>query len=134
MLSKCAFICALSLTAVSAQAAEPLSASEFEAYVEGKTLYFGTGGTPYGVEKYLGNRRVRWSFLDGNCKDGVWFEEAGGEICFVYENSPEIHCWSFFKESGGLRAVFENDPSSTTLYEVSDSDDPMNCLGPEVGV
>ncbi len=125
---------ALTFMATASFSADPMTAAEFEAYVEGKTLYFGTEGTvPYGVEKYLGDRRVLWSFLDGECKDGVWYEEAEGEICFVYEGSPEIHCWSFFEEAGGLRAVFENEPDSTILYEVSDSDDALMCRGPEVG-
>ena len=46
-------------------AAEPMNGAQFEAYVEGKTLYFGQNGQAYGVEEYLEDRRVRWSFLDG---------------------------------------------------------------------
>lgn len=114
-------------------AAEPMSGAQFEAYVTGKTLYFGQNGEAYGVEEYLEDRRVRWSFLDGKCKDGVWYEDRG-MICFVYEDNPTPQCWSFFKESNGLRAIFENDPNATTLYEAQQNDEPMMCLGPEVGV
>ncbi|MEC3862263.1 hypothetical protein VK792_13295 [Mesobacterium sp. TK19101] len=121
------------LTALSAQAAEPLSASEFESYVTGKTLYFGQDGQAYGVEEYLDNRRVRWSFLDGKCKDGFWYEDAG-LICFIYEDTPTPQCWSFYRESGGLRAIFANDPTATILYEARQNDEPMMCLGPDVGV
>ncbi|SRR6056297_1379725 len=121
------------LTALPALAAEPMSASDFESYVTGKTLYFGLNGEAYGVEKYLPDRQVRWSFLDGECKEGFWYEEAG-QICFVYEDSPDPQCWSFFKEGDGLRAVFENDPSSTVLYEAQQNDEPMLCYGPDVGV
>lgn len=110
-----------------------MSAAEFESYVQGKTLYFGYDGEAYGVERYLGNRRVQWSFLDGQCKDGFWYEEAD-QICFVYEDTPDPQCWTFYQEPGGLRAIFENDPDATTLYEAQQDDDPMLCLGPEVGV
>ena len=119
--------------AMPAQAAEPMSAADFESYVAGKTLYFGQAGQPYGVEEYFDNRRVRWSFLDGECKDGVWYEE-GDQICFVYDDNPEPQCWSFFEQPGGLVAQFENEPSSTTLYEAGEADEPMMCLGPEIGV
>ncbi len=114
-------------------AAEPMTGPEFEAYVTGKTLYFGQNGEAYGVEEYLEDQRVRWSFLDGNCKDGVWYEDQG-MICFVYEDNPTPQCWSFFREANGLRAIFENDPNATTLYEAQQNDEPMLCLGPEVGV
>lgn len=121
------------LVAGPAIAAEPMSAERFEQYVEGKTLYYGSNGQAYGVEEYLSDRRVRWSFLDGECVDGIWYEEAGN-ICFVYENNPVPQCWSFFLDSGGLRARFENEPRLTDLYEVEQSDEPMVCLGPDVGV
>lgn len=125
----------LTLTATVAMANDtPMTAAEFADYVDGKTLFFGTGGAPYGVEKYLSNQRVQWSFLDGDCKDGRWYEQSQGQICFVYDGSPDTHCWQFFKEGSGLRAVFENDPESVILYEVTDADDKMMCLGPDVGV
>lgn len=114
-------------------AAEPMSGAEFERYVQGKTLYFGLADEAYGAEEYLGNRRVRWSFLDGQCKDGFWYEEDQ-MICFVYEDSGEPQCWTFYEDGSKLRAVFENNPSSTVLYEARKDDDPMMCLGPEVGV
>ena len=110
-----------------------MSGAEFEAYVTGKTLYFGQNGRSYGVEEYLPDRQVRWSFLDGKCKDGHWYDQAG-QICFVYEDSPKAQCWSFYREPTGLRAIYENDPSSTVLYEAQQDDKPMMCLGPDIGV
>lgn len=121
------------LSASGALAQDPMTGKEFEAYVTGKTLYFGEGGQDYGVEEYLENRRVRWSFLDGKCKDGSWYEDSG-LICFVYEDRETPQCWSFFKESNGLRAIFDGDPNLTTLYEARQDDKPMLCYGPEVGV
>lgn len=121
------------LAGQAALAQSPMSASEFESYTTGKTLYFGQNGSPYGVERYLPNRRVQWSFLDGDCKDGFWYEEDS-QICFVYEDGPAPQCWSFFRAPNGLRAIFENNPEATTLYEAEQDSKPMTCLGPEIGV
>ena len=119
--------------ATSSSAQDSMSGADFEAYVTGKTLYFGESGQDYGVEEYHENRRVRWSFLDGQCKDGFWYED-GDLICFVYEDRPEPQCWSFYISNNGLRAVFDGDPDQTTLYEARQNDKPMLCYGPEVGV
>ncbi|MEL7098797.1 MAG: hypothetical protein AAGM84_08220 [Pseudomonadota bacterium] len=114
-------------------AADPMSAAEFEAYTTGRTLYFGQNGEAYGAEIYHENRRVTWSFLDGECKDGYWYDD-GPLICFVYEDRPEPQCWTFELASGGLIARFENDPGATELYEALDRGDDLLCLGPKVGV
>ena len=116
-----------------AMAADLMSAREFDAYTKGKTFFYGSQGQPYGAEEYLANRRVRWTFLDGQCQEGVWYED-GGLICFVYENQPDPQCWSFEQSAAGLIAQFENDPQQTELYEVQQSDEPLMCLGPDVGV
>ncbi|MGR3712328.1 MAG: hypothetical protein ACU0A6_04325 [Shimia sp.] len=110
-----------------------MTAAEFEAYVSGKTLFFATQGTRYGVEQYLPDRRVRWSFLDGQCKEGIWYEEAG-QICFIYEDTPAPQCWSFYKGRNGLSARFEDETNGTELYEIEATGEDMLCLGPEVGV
>jgi hypothetical protein len=110
-----------------------LSAEEFDAYTRGKTLFYGQNGQSYGAEVYLDNRRVRWSFLDGECKEGEWYEEAG-QICFVYEDNPDPQCWTFRQSPGGLTALFENAPGATELYEADDLGQEMICLGPEIGV
>lgn len=126
---------ALIVSALPALAAEPLSANAFEDYTDGKTLYFGLGGQSYGVEEYLPDRRVRWSFNDGECKEGYWYEADTGQICFVYEDAPESpQCWSFYQDGAKLRAVFQNDPAATVLYEAAQNDEPMLCYGPKVGV
>lgn len=117
--------------AVSAQ--DAMTAAEFEAYVAGKTLFYEADGQRYGVEEYLPDRRVRWSFMDGKCKDGLWYEEAGN-ICFVYEDNPVPQCWSFYESARGLSAKFESAPDGRVLYEIADSDEEMLCLGPDIGV
>ncbi|MEB8389149.1 hypothetical protein OO012_18120 [Rhodobacteraceae bacterium KMM 6894] len=115
------------------QAQTPMGAEEFDAYTQGKTFYYGSDGQAYGAEEYLNDRRVRWSFLDGNCQEGVWYEE-NGLICFIYDVTPEPQCWSFERGSRGLIARFENDPAQTQLYEVEKTAEPLLCLGPDVGV
>lgn len=117
-----------------ALAETPMTGAEFERYTTGKTLYFGQGGEPYGVERYEEDRQVTWSFLDGRCKQGEWYEAANGQICFVYEDDPGEHCWQFFEGSSGLVARFGDDPATVPLYEAQEQDDDMLCTGPEVGV
>ncbi|WP_299551667.1 hypothetical protein [uncultured Tateyamaria sp.] len=116
-----------------AAAADPMTAAEFESYVTGKTLYYGQSGQAYGAEIYHKNRRVTWSFLDGECREGRWYND-GPLICFVYEDRPDPQCWTFEQGPGGLVATFENDPASTELYEAQDVGEEMICLGPKIGV
>ena len=115
--------------------ATPMSAEAFDSYTLGRTLSYVFQGTPYGIEQYLPNRRVRWTFIGRECQDGSWYEEAGN-ICFVYDNAPDdAQCWRFFTEGDGLRAVFQGpDGPSTELYEAQQSEAPLVCMGPGVGV
>ncbi|MFU8776285.1 MAG: hypothetical protein ACNA7M_01265 [Roseovarius sp.] len=118
---------------VVAPALAQMSAEEFDAYTRGQTFYYGAGGVPYGGEEYLPDRRVRWSFLDGECQDGHWYEERG-LICFVYDNRPDPQCWSFERTDQGLIARFAGERNLSELYEVRRSEAPLMCLGPEIGV
>ena len=122
------------LIAAPALAQQLMSAQDFDTYSKGKTFYYGSSGQPYGVEEYFGNRRVRWSFLDGQCQDGHWYEDQGN-ICFVYENSPDPQCWRFFRSPDGMTAQFKGENGTTTeLYQMKDAPEAMQCPGPEVGV
>lgn len=117
----------LCFLAAPAFAEEPLSGKDFEKFTAGKTLLFGTKDeAPYGMETYLKGRRVIWSFLDGRCEPGYWYEEKGA-ICFSYEFEPEPQCWSFFEEDDGLLAIFMNEPYTIALYEVQDSPEGLVC-------
>ena len=131
--SAVAVLVALALQPSVAGAAEPMDAERFDSYTRGKTLFYGQNGAAYGAEVYLDNRRVRWSFLDGKCKDGTWYEK-NGQICFVYEDNPEPQCWAFHEEQGRLIARFQNRPGATELYEARDVGEEMICLGPDIGV
>lgn len=127
-------ILCVALTAGQAtQAGEPMDGAAFDAYTNGKTLFYGQNGQAYGAEIYLDDRQVKWSFLDGECKDGYWYENAG-QICFVYEGNPAPQCWAFSTEGGKLSAQFENMPGATELYEADDIGEEMICLAPNLGV
>lgn len=110
-----------------------VSPEEFERLVTGKTYSYGNGLSVYGAETYFDNRRVRWSFLDGDCTDGEWYV-SGEQICFVYEDIPGPQCWQFYMDGGRLTATYENDPNGTELYETQQQDEPLYCKGPNVGV
>lgn len=113
----------------------PMTAEAFDAYTRGRTLSYAFQGMPYGIEQYLPDHRVRWAFVDDQCRDGHWFERAGN-ICFVYDDAPtNEQCWRFYRTADGLRGVFQGpDGPGTELYEVHDSPVPLTCQGPDVGV
>ncbi|WP_296418482.1 hypothetical protein [Pseudooctadecabacter sp.] len=109
----------------------PLTGDAFEALVEGKTLSFSVGDVPYGTEYYAPGRRVIWSFIDGTCQSGEWYETAGDsgpQICFTYETSADPQCWQVFEVGGRLRADFMNAPGTTVLYEATEAE-PLVCGG-----
>lgn len=124
----------LTLAATPALAQTPLSAEAFDQFTQGKTLYYFRQGQAYGVEQYLPNRRVIWSFLDGQCQYGTWYQ-SGPQICFEYEENPNgPQCWQFFLEDGQLRAVFEDGSTGDTPYVADEAPEDMLCFGPEIGV
>lgn len=111
----------------------PMTGAEFEAYVTGKTLTYGQFGGVFGVEEYLSGRKVRWQFTADTCQYGRWYEKDG-LICFSYEYDPSEHCWTFWRDDDGLKALSVNDPPGSELSEVSQTAEGLNCPGPEVGV
>lgn len=111
-----------------------MSAEEFEAYVTGQTLTYSHQGRVYGIEEYLPGRRVRWSFVGDECRDGIWYPQ-GEEICFLYDDRPtDPQCWVFTRKDGRLSALFTGATDGRELYEAQRSTEPMICLGPDVGV
>lgn len=111
----------------------PVSPAEFESIVMGRTLSYSTRGVEYGAEEYFDGRRVRWSYLDGQCEEGQWYP-SGSQVCFVYDALPSPQCWQFYLRDGRLLARFENNPEATELYELDRRSEPLMCLGPKVGV
>lgn len=114
--------------------AAPLSPEEFDRATQGKTLFYSSGGQIYGVERYLPDRRLIWSFDDGRCQDGRWYPQDG-QICFIYDyDGSEPQCWTFEQGPQGLIAYFEGRDDATRLIETPQAGREMLCLGPEVGV
>jgi hypothetical protein len=126
------FLILIVLSAGPSAAQSVMTADEFDAYTRGKTLFYGFDGIAYGVERYMRGRRVAWSFLDGDCKEGVWYPQDE-QICFLYEDRPDPQCWLFVSTPNGLVARFEGDPEATELYEAEQVDEEMVCYGPDVG-
>ncbi|WP_166416470.1 hypothetical protein [Cochlodiniinecator piscidefendens] len=118
--------------AVPVVAQTPLTPEEFQDLTEGRTFFFESDNVAYGAEEYLPGRRVRWSFLDGRCIEGGWVADLD-LICFVYDGWNEAQCWSFYYENGQLRGHFENDNNTPDLLSVADTDEPLLCVGPDVG-
>ncbi len=119
--------------ALAAEPGQPLTDEEFDAATVGRTLYYNSGGQPYGVEQYLPGRKVVWAFLGDDCRKGRWYPE-GQDICFVYDDNPDPQCWTFYHSDRGLLARFRGDPASLPLIAVEESKEPMACMGPDVGV
>lgn len=130
-------ILCLSLSALAplaALAGDVMSAEEFDTFTRGKTFFYGVNGREYGAEEYLPNKRVIWTFLDGQCQNGIWYEE-NGMICFEYDTIEARQCWTFRRNGDGdLVARFQDDPEELELYEVQRSGAPLDCPGPDVGV
>ena len=134
LLSMRAFALVALFTCTTAAGAETqLTGKEFEAYSTGKTLTYASNGQVNGVEQYLSDRRVRWAFVDDTCRIGHWYEDAG-EICFIYEQDATPQCWTFHLSEGKLLARFISDPPQTELNEVNQTNEPLACTGPDVGV
>lgn len=118
---------------IAAGAETAMTVAEFEAYVTGKTLTYSQFGDTYGAEEYLPGRKVRWAFKEDECQYGSYYEQDG-LICFSYEFDPEAHCWSFWQDASGLRALSVTDAPGSELSEVVQTDVPLSCPGPDVGV
>lgn len=116
---------------------QALTAAEFETYALGKTLTYGANGAVWGQEEYLPDRQVVWAFTGEPCEYGHWTEvstpDAGPMICFTYEQNPNVSCWQFFKGQSGLVAAFIGG-QAPELAEVAQTEQPMQCPGPKVGV
>ena len=122
----------LSLLAFPVHAETILNPAQFEAFTNGKTVYFTRHGQPYGAEQYLRNRNVIWAFSDGDCAFGKWYSQ-GDQLCFLYEERTTPVCWNFLETDGGKAVrVFGDDPSNDLLVSGIDEEN-LKCAAPNVG-
>jgi hypothetical protein len=126
-----AAVCVFLATPAAAQT--PMTADEFAAYATGKTLDYFADGQIFGREVYLPDRRVRWAFTSEECKLGRWYGE-GAHICFLYDGDPEPKCWTVWANGDGLAASYITDTPDIAPRKVLETDEPLACPGPDVGV
>lgn len=129
-------VLALSLSALPAAAERIVSADEFERMVVGKTLHFDRQNAPFGAEQYFSDKRVIWTFEDGDeCQRGIWFENTSGQICFVYDTDPVPQCWDFIEDAEGkFRARFDGAMPDNDLVTNRVSSETLECPLPDLGV
>ncbi len=130
------FVIAFVLTLISPLslgASELMTPSEFERFVEGKTLHFSLNGKPYGAEQFFAGRQTTWQFTGDACVKGIWFPQ-GAQICFFYEGADQRQCWLFLQKDGKYFARSVNGADGLVLEMTEESDKPLQCPGPDVGV
>lgn len=130
-------ISALALIALAtpALAERVLTADEFARMVTGKTLHFDRFGSPFGSEQYFEDKRVIWAFEGGECQRGIWYDNAAGEICFVYDTNPEPQCWDFLEaDSGDFHARLSGADPSADLVTRGIGTEALDCPLPDLGV
>ncbi len=128
------FVAAVLATLPLAAAAKtPMTGAEFEAFVTGKTMTYAEYGSIYGTEDYLPGRRVRWAFTEDVCRFGTWYEDSGN-ICFLYEGDPQPKCWTVWQDGDRLAARYIDNPPDDEPSVVEETDEPLACEGPDVGV
>ena len=130
---------ALFLAALPAMAAAetPLSGAEFQAHIGQNTFSYLYSNSVRGTADYGPDRTLLWAFQGDECIRGQWYE-AGSEICFAFADGTLSACWHFYVENDRLRGVAtrlgSGDPADLQIAEVSHTDQPLTCAGPDVGV
>ncbi|MCU0827250.1 MAG: hypothetical protein MUE52_07545 [Tabrizicola sp.] len=130
---KVAFAVATLACALPAFARTPLTGDAFEAFVTGTTITYQQYDFIFGTEEYLEGRKVRWTVAPNQCLYGSWYPE-GDDICFVYEDDPTPHCWTFWMEGEALMALSTNGVPGEELTAVDRTTNGLSCPGPDVGV
>jgi hypothetical protein len=111
----------------------PLDDAGFDARTIGRTIHYNSFGAPYGVEEYLPDHKVKWIFAEGQCKMGEWFQ-SGNQICFTYQDEPDLQCWIFADQPKGLMAWFNGELGNEPLVSTSETNVPLDCEMMDVGV
>jgi hypothetical protein len=123
--------------ATPALARTPMTGAEFQAHVGTSTISYLYSSGVRGVADYGPDRTLLWAFEGDDCIRGYWFED-GDQLCFAFEDGTLSACWHFFKDGDRLRGIAtvlgSGDTPDLEIYEVSHTDQPLTCSGPDVGV
>lgn len=104
----------------------PLDADAFDSLTRGRIMAHFMGGSRYGAEEYLPDRRVIWA--DENaCMHGTW-APRGSLICFDYKDGQPERCWHYFRDGEGLSARYNGDPAEP-LIALRAQSEPLLCPG-----
>jgi hypothetical protein len=115
----------------------PLTGAEFQAHIGQNTFSYQYSNGVRGTADYGPDRSFLWAFEGDSCFEGYWFDR-GNEICFAFVDGTLSACWHIFKDGNRLlgKATYlsSGSPLDLELREVSHTDQPMVCPGPDVGV
>lgn len=115
----------------------PLTGAEFQAHIGQNTISYLYSNSVRGIADYGPDRTLIWAFEGDECVRGQWFED-GDEICFAYEDGALSACWLFTMDGDRLRGTATRLGSGSLtdlqIFEVSHTDQPLTCPGPDVGV
>lgn len=102
-----------------------LTAEAFDALTRGKRMDTFEAFDLYGVEEFLPDQQSIWRDEAG-CKRGRW-AQVGHEICFYYEDHPEIPvCWVYRLRGDEIYGWYQGDLASPPVRLVADHS-PMIC-------
>lgn len=122
---------------LAATAETPLTGAEFQAHIGQRTISYLYSNSVRGVADYGPDRTLLWAFAGDECIRGQWFED-GSEICFAFEDGTLSACWHFYLDGNRLRGDATRLGSGLQrdlqIFEVSHTDQPLTCTGPDVGV
>jgi len=123
----------LFFAATPALADPALDGDAFDRLTLGQTMTWAEFGRVYGVEQYLPDRRVRWTFAGDTCLEGSWYQD-GEAICFQYGGGRKPACWVMVQTDTGLTAADTDDGPDVAPVVITATTEPLACFGPKVGV
>jgi hypothetical protein len=126
-----------SLLASPVLAESPMTGAEFQAHVGTSTISYLYSNGVRGVADYGPDRTLLWAFERDDCIKGYWFPD-GDQLCFAFDDGTLSSCWHFFKDGdrlhGTATVLGSGDEPDLKVYEVSHTDQPLTCPGPDAGV
>jgi len=104
----------------------PMSAEDFEAFFQGRTVAAYDEAGLYEEETFLPGGKTFLRSLD-RCRKGEWWVE-GRLICFTYENDPQSHCWGIY-DRGSWAIAWPDDDRRNMPLVMKPSVSTFTCEG-----